>query len=212
MDANAVQHGPAANGVGPRTPFAHPVEIKPAFRHGIHIGDGLFAMREFRKGETVVSFVEGGYLRMHEWGLYCLAHDLPSDWAGFLGSKCIPPPTKRVATVVLYDTSWTSADTRPEWTFMNHSTTAPNVRPVLPSGRSCVIRFVALRRVLEGEELVFDYGGYSADCGELPRFDRSWVVSGRTRRPSRSGCYGSWVIPLKPLKPLKALNHVKPWI
>ena len=58
------------------------------------------------------------------------------------GVKCLPPPTKRVATVVLYDTSWTSADTRPEWTFMNHTTTAPNVRPVLPSGRSCVIRFV----------------------------------------------------------------------
>eukprot|EP00966_Prymnesium_polylepis_P084688 1960583-Prymnesium_polylepis.2 len=162
MDATAVQHGPAANGVGPRTPFAH-VEVRPAFRHGIHIGDGLFATCEFQQGDTVASFVEGGYLRMHEWGPHCLAHDLPADWAGFVSNRCLPPPSKRVVAVVLYDTSWVSADTRPAWTFMNHSTTTPNVRPFIPSGGSSAIRFIALRRILEGEELVFDYGGYSAD-------------------------------------------------
>ena len=46
---------------------------------------------------------------------------------------------------------------------MNHSTATPNVRPFIPSGGSYTIRFLALRRILEGEELVFDYGGYSAD-------------------------------------------------
>lgn len=160
MDANAIQHGPAANGVGPRTPFSHPVEIRPAFRHGIHTGDGLFATCDIHKGETVVSFVEGGYLRMRPWAPYCMEHGLPADWASFVGSKCLPAPTKRVTTVVFYDVSWTSADKPPEWSFMNHSTTDPNVRPVTPYGTSCVVRFVTLRRILEGEELVFDYGGY----------------------------------------------------
>ena len=68
-----------------------------------------------------------------------------------------------MVAVVLYDTFWVSANTRPAWTFMNHSTATPNVHPFIPSGGSCTIRFLALRRILKGEELVFDYGGYSAD-------------------------------------------------
>ena len=54
---------------------------------------------------------------------------------------------------------------RPMWSYMNHSTDNPNVRPVIPARKrqTCTSRFVASRRILEGEEIVYNYGGYTVD-------------------------------------------------
>ena len=60
----------------------------------------------------------------------------------------------------LYDPTWVSEDTRPIWSYLNHSPAAPTcsaVKPVAPGGD--VVRFRALRDLKEGEELTFTYGG-----------------------------------------------------
>ena len=153
----------------PEAPFSEQVVVAPAYRNGSLIGDGLFATRDFHDGEQIVTFVDGSYMRLHLWESHCATHNLPSDWAGFLGMKCLPPPTKRVARVMIYDASWVSPATRPLWTYINHGPTtrlsrAANCRPRIPSRSSdCHIVFYATRDIPAGSEIMFDYGGNTSD-------------------------------------------------
>ena len=169
MDANAIEHGPAANGAGPRTPFSEKVAVRPAYRGGIRIGDGLFATDDIREGEEIAAFIDGAYMRLNLWEFYCASHNLPYDWAGFLTYKGLPPPTKRVVQVMMYDAHWTSADTRPLWTYINHASTFgtkwnANCRPVVPTrSQDCRVVFYATCDIAAQTEIMFDYGGDTSD-------------------------------------------------
>ena len=204
MDANALEHGDAANGAGPRTPFAesktadsasstaNPVEcagdamsvIAPAARlnasTGLQesIGEGLFATCDIAIGTIVAAFGEGMYVRRGDWPIYCKARGLPAEWAGFLTMHTLPPPTKAKAAVMYCDRTWTDMLHRPQWSYLNHSTT-PNVTAQRDK-QGTSVTWRAHLPITAGEELTFHYG---SDCRD---WDDQRHLSGSLKR-TRSG-------------------------
>ena len=139
------------------------VEVRAASE--INMGLGLHAVTPFAAGAEVASFIEGQWMPLSNWQAYCDQFELPSDWAGFRAPKCLPPPTKRIKDVMLYDATWTSPATRPSWSYLNHDPN-PNCCASMPARNNindCTVRFIALRNIAAGEELVIMYGGYTDD-------------------------------------------------
>ena len=163
----------------------HPVlELKPAFRDGQPIGNGVFVPPNSRigAGAEVAAYVRGAYKRARDWEPYCAAHGLDSTWAGFAATRTV---AKALTNVYLYDPTWVSEDTRPLWSYLNHSASAPTCKAVKSSASGGdVVRFEALRDLEAGEELTFKYGGKNGDWDgtEVSSAISQWnVVSRRTR-------------------------------
>jgi hypothetical protein len=170
---------------------AHPVlELKPAYRDGKHIGDGLFVPLNFHIGEgtEVAAFVRGACMRPKEWYPYCSARGLDSTWSGFAVDRTW---NKTIVTVFLYDPTWVSEATRPIWSYLNHAPAAPTcwaAKPVAPGDN--VVRFRAVRDLEAGEELTFAYGGNTADWDGTERSSniaQEHVVASRTRSGGARG-------------------------
>ena len=121
-------------------------------------------------------------MRARDWEPYCAAHGLDSTWAGFVATRTV---AKALANVYLYDPTWVSEDTRPLWSYLNHSATAPTCKAVKSSASGGdVVRFEALRDLEAGEELTFKYGGKNGDWDgtEVSSAISPWnIVSRRTR-------------------------------
>jgi len=109
-------------------------------------GRGLFADRRWPRGATIIAMVQPDVRT---------DNDVPVEDCGLWIS-----PTK-----FLHDAS----PAEPTWYLMNHSALRPNVRPELYSlksnrrvtahrpGMAVAIRFVALRPIDPGEELLYNY-------------------------------------------------------
>ena len=93
--------------------------------------------------------------------------------------------------IVYCATLWVSPDTRPLWTYINHSTRRPNCHPAIPAARAagCDVAFVSLVDIDAGAEILFNYGGFTADfdgggAGVSSSIDVANVMpGGRRRRP-----------------------------
>ena len=162
----------------------HPVlELKPAFRDGQPIGNGVFVPPNSRigAGAEVAAYVRGAYKRARDWEPYCAERGLDSTWAGFATTRTV---AKALAHVYLYDPTWANDDTRPLWSYLNHSAAAPTCKAVKPAASGGdVVRFKALRDLEAGEELTYKYGGNTADWDDT---EVSSAISQRHIIPSRT--------------------------
>ena len=159
--------------------------IRAASRNGVSIGQGLFAATAIQKGRLVTQFRGvGGRMRMDDWEPYCALHGLPPEWAGIEATRSLPPPAKKMAAVMLYDTSWTRGRTRPRWTYANHAGN-PNCIATTTSKHGDLVVWVTLRDVLQGEELTYGYGKRAEDW-ERPQPVQNDGTANGDRRGTRS--------------------------
>ena len=146
--------------------------VRAAYRNGNRIGRGLFAARDIGEGEIVACYGQGGYIVDGKWEAYCAERGLDHTWSGFGTTRCLPAPTKAMANVKLYDTTWTDISARPKWSYLNHDAN-PNCCTIVPSRGACEVQWKALWPIRKGEELTFHYGGETDDYEEEPQRARS---------------------------------------
>jgi hypothetical protein len=161
----SVHLGLAADSVAcPDYDMASLPTVKPAYRQGVSIGEGLFTERDAMKGDAIVAFEDGDMMPVRHWPSYALRHNLAEDWAAIMATRCLPPPTKAVRTVMLYDKNYRDGR-RPLWTYLNHSL-SPNVEMRIPR-TGCTITWFAITDIKSGDELCFSYGGDTSDFDRL---------------------------------------------
>jgi hypothetical protein len=118
---------------------------------GICDEDGLFAAVDFQPGDIVVAMIAPLKVTREEGEAHMQRYDLPSD--------SLVDYEKGPKVMTYFDQSWTDANTRPQWHYLNHGRPG-NTRPrVRTKGRDQYLyEWVASKRILVGEEITFDYG------------------------------------------------------
>ena len=141
----------------------HITVVAPAQRAGLSIGNGLFAAKHLKQRQRFAQFGTAAECTAGEWALRERKRSLP-DWAAFeLASH-----RRRGKAPKVYDSSWRHvASGQPKWAYMNHSKLHVNCRAVrTPEGS---IAWETTRVVAQGEELVYDYAGFTEDWDEKER-------------------------------------------
>lgn len=158
--------------------------VQPAFRNGRNIGHGLYASRDINPGTCIAKFGDGRMMKERDWDSYASERGLNPEWSGIKAERCLPPPTKAYAPVMLYDASWHDnfRDRRPKWSYLNHSN-VPNVKMKLPRTGYTVAWFT-MEAIVAGTELCFAYGGDIDDYEEEE--SENFANDKRPRRHSTS--------------------------
>jgi hypothetical protein len=124
-------------------------EVQPRVYTGasdVCAGEGLFAATNLQQGDVVVAMVSPTKVTREAGEAYMQRFGVPTD--------SVVDYERSGKVMTYYDESWTNADTRPYWHYLNHGRPG-NTRPRV---RANAYEWVASGPILAGEEMTFDYG------------------------------------------------------